>query len=255
MISFNVSLYKYRQKLNKTLAFLILLGMTGVLPVSGSLVFADSSDAAGFETLMDESDYPPIAVPEQPQQTQANPYGAAYGGSQPSAQQAQPRLPDPPPPPTQSSKLKFWPFGKKQAAGPPPSSNAEIILNVGPRDMPASTDPLFRLPMAVEGVSGPIEPGYYLAHQTVVDQRNRTLIIRQKGKVVLSLPLQALGAPENPGPAEPMKDKKLPPPVPVVEVKVAEDQGSLSFVWREGQKRYQSPPVRTVDEGLPQIRY
>jgi hypothetical protein len=90
-------------------------------------------------------------------------------------------------------------FGKRQ--DPPPKVPESFIINVGPRDYPASKEPLLRLDVAlVTDAGATLYPGLYLVHthglQVAKDGSIQSapthMSLSYKGTLCLTLPLQAV---------------------------------------------------------------
>jgi hypothetical protein len=97
------------------------------------------------------------------------------------------------------NSLKGKLFGKRQ--DPPPKVPDSFIINVGPRDYPASKEPLLRLDVAlVTDAGATLYPGLYLVHthglQVAKDGSIQSapthMSLSYKGTLCLTLPLQAV---------------------------------------------------------------
>lgn len=169
---------------------------------------------------------------------------------------SQTALPQPPRPKQQQKKKSKWSFGmKKSGGGNQKPLTEEQIVNVGPREMPASTDPIFRLPLPIDGVERRIEPGIYLVKQKILDEATRELWITKENKVIMSVLVRSQGS-ANPGtPVQNLKIKNQPPKLGTVEAKVADDQQSLRVVLKLLDARYVSDPIPTITDARKELRY
>jgi hypothetical protein len=151
-------------------------------------------------------------------------------------------------------KKSWWPLKKRESLPPPP--DPEKIINVGARETPASPDPLFRLPMAIElGQTGYLPPGFYLARQRPAAGGGIELLLYQQNKLMAVVPVQSAGEAHPNTPVTPIATKKPLPPTRVVQATVATDQQTLIITLREGDTLYQSDPLPTVVDRRPQLRY
>ena len=92
-------------------------------------------------------------------------------------------------------------FGRREA--PPPKMPDSYIVNVGPRDYPASPEPLLRLETALVTDAGVrLFPGFYLVHSHGLQLNKEGTILTApthlslsyKGTICLTLPLEALAS-------------------------------------------------------------
>ncbi|XVJ51169.1 MAG: hypothetical protein HEQ32_03415 [Vampirovibrio sp.] len=146
-------------------------------------------------------------------------------------------------------------FGKREA--PAPKVPDEVIMQVGPRDYPASPEPLLRLETALVTPEGAtLYAGVYLVHSYglqinasgAILQPPTHLSLSYRGVLCLTLPLTALERDGSPLESLPsLKDPQAPLDVqaPYRQIKIQPiDQDRVCLRYQVGDKTFVTPPIQ-----------
>ncbi len=150
-------------------------------------------------------------------------------------------------------KKRFLFFGKKKDKAP--VLTEEQITRVGPRNPPAYSDPLLRIPVKLQTAEGLIiQPGIYMVRQSADQGSSRELVLTQKSRAVHSLVVRQAPS-DAPAANSPItQDPKKPVPVSL-EAQASPDFRTVTIVLKEGETRFLSDPIPTLIDQRPVISY
>ncbi len=159
-------------------------------------------------------------------------------------------------------KPGFWAKRRKAKEDKKPGPSEEQIVEVGPRDIPASPDPLLRLPMPIRVEGGIIPAGFYLLHARNIGPTSAELVLIQKNSPVLRFSVSRDGGTDDDnktetGTASPIEKLPLPPGQALrkAEIKLSADQQSLVIVLLDNKTRYSSAPFPLAVDQRHRIGY